>query len=113
MHPEGVHLKAGRPKVDRAVEKKKNIGYRWGGGEAERCAGARKGCQVQFRPKTMRTRPISAVRPKLSSDISTQHCGPKQDILIKLYQKELRQLLGYGIYMIMLMILTFNKDPQV
>ena len=48
-----------------------------------------------------------------SSDISTQHCGPKQDILIKLYQKELRQLLGYGIYMIMLMILTFNKDPQV
>ena len=53
------------------------------------------------------------VRPKLSSDISTQHCGPKQDILIKLYQKELRQLLGYGIYMIMLMILTFNKDPQV
>ena len=55
------------------------------------------------------------IRPKLptSSDISTQHCGPKQDILIKLYQKELRQLLGYGIYMIMLMILTFNKDPQV
>ena len=51
------------------------------------------------------------IRPK-SSDISTQHCGPKQDILIKLYQKELRQLLGYGIYMIMLMILTFNKDPK-
>ena len=38
--------------------------------------------------------------------------GQRQDILIKLYQKELRQLLGYGIYMIMLMILTFNKDPQ-
>jgi len=56
--------------------------------------------------------PILAKLPT-SSDISTQHCGPKQDILIKLYQKELRQLLGYGIYMIMLMILTFNKDPQV
>ena len=43
-----------------------------------------------------------------SLDISTQHYGPKQGILIKLYQKELRQLLGYGIYTIMLMILTFN-----
>ena len=43
------------------------------------------------------------------SDISTVLIGPKQDTLIKLYQKDLKQLLGYGIYIQMLMILTCNK----
>ena len=43
------------------------------------------------------------------SDISTLLIGPKQDTLIKLYQKDLVQLLRYGIYMQMLMILTLLK----
>jgi hypothetical protein len=46
--------------------------------------------------------------PVWLSDISTLGFGPKQDTLIKLYQKDLRcmqQLLGYGIYMIMLIAL--------
>jgi hypothetical protein len=42
---------------------------------------------------------------------------PNQDTLIKLYQKDLVQLLSYGIYMQMLMILTLLEltpgDPIV
>jgi hypothetical protein len=37
--------------------------------------------------------------------MSTVRFGPKQDTLIALYQKDHLQLLGYGIYIQMLMII--------
>jgi hypothetical protein len=48
--------------------------------------------------------------------MSTVRFGPNQDTLIALYQKDHLQLLGYGIYIQMLMIIwlreSFSQAPH-